>query len=216
MRAILDTIENGTEPEKKEGSFAMDLGEFYEKHKSYFYWRLSRKLINTGLTYHAEDIIHDVVVSMIANEERRAKFEGLTETEAKAYFMTCLTHRMIDLIRREQRSQEYLRMLMQTESQETMKICSVENSVMEHLDEVEGIQEIFSLLTKQERELLYLVFIQNLSYREVALRSRLREHAVAMRILRLKKKLLKVYAEQKERTTKNKFGSCKAKKPVLL
>lgn len=194
----------------------MDLGEFYEKHKSYFYWRLSGKLGSTGLAYHAEDIIHDVVVSMIANEERRAKFERLTETEAKAYFMTCLTHRMIDLIRREQRGQEYLRMLMQAETWETMETVSAENSVLERLNEAEGIREIFSLLTEQERELLYLVFIQNLSYHEVALRSAIREHTIAMRILRLKRKLFKIYTERKERLPKKEFGSCQSQKPVLL
>ena len=194
----------------------MDLGEFYEKHKSYFYWRLNGKLNSTGLTYHAEDIIHDVIVSMIANESRRAKFERLTETEAKAYFMTCLTHRMIDLIRREQRGQEYLRMLMQTEPLEHMEICSAENSVLECLEEAEGIQEILGLLTEQEQELLYLVFIQNLSYREIALRSRLREHAIAMRILRLKRKLFRICIERKDRLSKIKFGSCKPEKPVLL
>ena len=193
----------------------MDLGKFYEKHRSYFYWRLSGKMSSAGLPYHAEDIIHDVVVSMIANERKRAKFERLTETEAKAYFMTCLTHQMIDMIRREQRGQEYLRMLMQTEQWGSMEICSAENSVLDRLDEAEGIQEILSLLTEQERKLVDLVFLQKLSYREVAKRSRVREHAIAMRILRLKKKIRKLYIEQNERCTKKEFGSCKPEKLVL-
>ena len=64
----------------------MDLGEFYEKHKQYYYWKLSRNISGTGLAFHAEDIIHDVVVNMIADEKQRTKFEGLTEQEAKAYF----------------------------------------------------------------------------------------------------------------------------------
>lgn len=193
----------------------MDLGKFYEKHRSYFYWRLSGKMSSAGLPYHAEDVIHDVVVSMIANEKKRAKFERLTETEAKAYFMTCLTHRMIDMIRREQRGQEYLRMLMQTEQWESMEICSAENSVLDRLDEAEGIQEILSFLTEQERKLVDLVFLQKLSYREVARRSRVREHAVAMRILRLKKKIWNLYTEKNKRHTKKEFGSCKPEKLVL-
>ena len=86
----------------------MDLGEFYKKHKQYYYWKLSRNISGTGLAFHAEDVIHDVVVSMIADENCLAKFEHLTEPEAKAYFMACLTHRMIDIIRREKRHREYL------------------------------------------------------------------------------------------------------------
>ena len=79
----------------------MDLGEFYEKHKQYYYWKLSRNISGTGLAFHAEDIIHDVVVNMIADEKQRTKFEGLTEQEAKAYFASCLRHRLIDVVRRE-------------------------------------------------------------------------------------------------------------------
>lgn len=67
----------------------MDLGEFYEKHKQYYYWKLSRNISGMGLAFHAEDIIHDVVVNMIADEKQRTKFEGLTEQEAKAYFASC-------------------------------------------------------------------------------------------------------------------------------
>ena len=56
----------------------MDLGEFYKKHKQYYYWKLSRKINGMGLAFHAEDVIHDVVVSMIADENCLAKFEHLT------------------------------------------------------------------------------------------------------------------------------------------
>ena len=193
----------------------MDLGIFYEKYRNYYYWKLSEKMSSAGLPYHAEDIIHDVVVSMIANEKRRVKFEKLTEKEARAYFMTCLTHRMVDLIRREQRSQEYLRMLEQSEREEIIEVCSVENSVIKRLDESGGLGEILCLLTEQERELLNLVFVQKLPYREVARRSRIREHAIAMRILRLKKKIWNLYTEKNKRHTKKEFGSCKPEKLVL-
>ena len=73
----------------------MDLGEFYEKHKQYYYWKLSRKISGMGLIFPAEDIIHDVVVTMIADEKHRTKFERLPEPEAKAYFMSCLKHRLV-------------------------------------------------------------------------------------------------------------------------
>lgn len=193
----------------------MDLGIFYEKYRTYYYWKLSGKMSSAGLPYHAEDIIHDVIVGMIANEKRRAKFECLTEKEARAYFMTCLTHRMVDLIRREQRGQEFLRLLEQSEREETVEVCSAENSVIKRLDEADGIAEILNLLTEQERELVNLVFIQKLSYHEVARRSRVREHAIAMRILRLKKKIWKLYIEKNKRHTKKEFGSCKPEKLVL-
>ena len=67
---------------KKKGCFAMDLGEFYEKYKQYYYWKLSRNISGMGLIFPAEDIIHDVVVTMIADEKHRTKFERLPETEA--------------------------------------------------------------------------------------------------------------------------------------
>ena len=89
----------------------MDLGEFYEKYKQYYYWKLSRNISGMGLIFPAEDIIHDVVVTMIADEKHRTKFERLPETEAKAYFMSCLKHRLVDIIRREKRRREYLETL---------------------------------------------------------------------------------------------------------
>ncbi|MFR5732473.1 MAG: hypothetical protein ACLUD2_11580 [Clostridium sp.] len=46
--------------------------------------------LSWGLIFPAEDIIHDVVVTMIADEKHRTKFERLPEPEAKAYFMSRL------------------------------------------------------------------------------------------------------------------------------
>lgn len=64
----------------------MDLGEFYEKHKQYYYWKLSRNISGMGLAFHAEDIIHDVVVNMIADEKQRTKFEGPHGAGGKGVF----------------------------------------------------------------------------------------------------------------------------------
>ena len=112
----------------------MDLGEFYKKHKQYYYWKLSRKINGMGLAFHAEDVIHDVVVSMIADENCLAKFEHLTEPEAKAYFTACLTHRMIDIIRREKRHREYLETVECYEKKLKTESCSAETIVVEQLD----------------------------------------------------------------------------------
>ena len=68
---------------KKKGCFAMDLGEFYEKHKQYYYWKLSRKISGMGLIFPAEDIIHDVVVTMIADEKHRTNLNVFQSLKQK-------------------------------------------------------------------------------------------------------------------------------------
>ena len=170
----------------------MDLGEFYKKHKQYYYWKLSRKINGMGLAFHAEDVIHDVVVSMIADENCLAKFEHLTEPEAKAYFMACLTHWMIDIIRREKRHREYLETVECYEKKLKTESCSAETIVVEQLDFENNVAGTLRLLSTEERELLQQVFVQKLPYREIAKRSCLRESAIAMRVMRLRKKILKI------------------------
>lgn len=192
----------------------MDLGEFYEKHKQYYYWKLNRKISGIGLTFHAEDIIHDVVVNMIANEKHRTKFECLAEPEAKAYFMACLTHRMIDIIRREKHCREYLEMVVEGyEKGQEMEELSAEMVVIERMNTESCMASVFQLLSAEERELLRLVYIEKLPYREIAKRGRLRESAIAMRVFRLRQKILKQYEKKSEE--KIKFWSCKPEKPVL-
>lgn len=175
----------------------MDLGEFYEKHRQYYYWKLNRKIRGMGLAFHAEDIIHDVVVNMIANEEHREKFEHLTEPEAKAYFMSCLTNRMIDVIRREKRCREYFELVEYDEKRREMMNCSVEHVVMKQMNMEYRMSSAFRLLSVEERELLRLVYVENLSYQEIAKRGSIRESAVAMRVFRLRKKILKICRERR-------------------
>ena len=181
----------------------MDLGEFYEKYKQYYYWKLSRNISGMGLIFPAEDIIHDVVVTMIADEKHRTKFERLPETEAKAYFMSCLKHRLVDIIRREKRRREYLETLERYEKK------------LEELDSGNNIAGTLKLLRPEERELLHLAFIQKMPYREIAGRSQLRESAIAMRVMRLRRKLLKICLERGILCGKIKFGSCQPEKHVL-
>lgn len=200
---------------KKKGCFAMDLGEFYEKYKQYYYWKLSRNISGMGLIFPAEDIIHDVVVTMIANEKHRTKFERLPETEAKAYFMSCLKHRLVDIIRREKRRREYLETLERYEKKLETENSNTEMIVVEELDSGNNIAGTLKLLRPEERELLHLAFIQKMSYREIAGRSQLRESAIAMRVMRLRRKLLKICLERGILCEKIKFGSCQPEKHVL-
>ena len=174
----------------------MDLGEFYEKHKQYYYWKLSRNISGTGLAFHAEDIIHDVVVNMIADEKQRTKFEGLTEQEAKAYFASCLRHRLIDVVRREKRRRAYLELQQRYEKRLETASSSAETIVVEQLDFENNLTGTFALLSTEEQELLRQVFVQKLPYREIAKRSRLRESAIAMRVMRLRRKILKICLER--------------------
>lgn len=200
---------------KKKGCFAMDLGEFYEKYKQYYYWKLSRNISGMGLIFPAEDIIHDVVVTMIADEKHRTKFERLPETEAKAYFMSCLKHRLVDIIRREKRRREYLETLERYEKKLETENSNTEMIVVEELDSGNNIAGTLKLLRPEERELLHLAFIQKMPYREIAGRSQLLESAIAMRVMRLRRKLLKICLERGILCGKIKFGSCQPEKHVL-
>ena len=200
---------------KKKGCFAMDLGEFYEKYTQYYYWKLSRNISGMGLIFPAEDIIHDVVVTMIADEKHRKKFECLPETEAKAYFMSCLKHRLVDIIRREKRRREYLETLERYEKKLETENSNTEMIVVEELDSGNNIAGTLKLLRPEERELLHLAFIQKMPYREIAGRSQLRESAIAMRVMRLRRKLLKICLERGILCGKIKFGSCQPEKHVL-
>ena len=193
----------------------MDLGEFYEKYKQYYYWKLSRNISGMGLIFPAEDIIHDVVVTMIADEKHRTKFECLPETEAKAYFMSCLKHRLVDIIRREKRRREYLETLERYEKKLETENSNTEMIVVEELDSGNNIAGTLKLLRHEERELLHLAFIQKMPYREIAGRSQLRESAIAMRVMRLRRKLLKICLERGILCGKIKFGSCQPEKHVL-
>ncbi len=193
----------------------MDLGEFYEKYKQYYYWKLSRNISGMGLIFPAEDIIHDVVVTMIADEKHRTKFERLPETEAKAYFMSCLKHRLVDIIRREKRRREYLETLECYEKKLETENSNTEMIVVEELDSGNNIAGTLKLLRPEERELLHLAFIQKMPYREIAGRSQLRESAIAMRVMRLRRKLLKICLERGILCGKIKFGSCQPEKHVL-
>ena len=193
----------------------MDLGEFYEKYKQYYYWKLSRNISGMGLIFPAEDIIHDVVVTMIADEKHRTKFERLPETEAKAYFMSCLKHRLVDIIRREKRRREYLETLECYEKKLETENSNTEMIVVEELDSGNNIAGTLKLLRPEERELLHLAFIQKMPYREIAGRSQLRESAIAMRVMRLRRKLLKICLERGILCEKIKFGSCQPEKHVL-
>ena len=193
----------------------MDLGEFYEKYKQYYYWKLSRNISGMGLIFPAEDIINDVVVTMIADEKHRTKFECLPETEAKAYFMSCLKHRLVDIIRREKRRREYLETLERYEKKLETENSNTEMIVVEELDSGNNIAGTLKLLRPEERELLHLAFIQKMPYREIAGRSQLRESAIAMRVMRLRRKLLKICLERGILCGKIKFGSCQPEKHVL-
>ena len=193
----------------------MDLGEFYEKYKQYYYWKLSRNISGMGLIFPAEDIIHEVVVTMIADEKHRTKFERLPETEAKAYFMSCLKHRLVDIIRREKRRREYLETLERYEKKLETENSNTEMIVVEELDSGNNIAGTLKLLRPEERELLHLAFIQKMPYREIAGRSQLRESAIAMRVMRLRRKLLKICLERGILCGKIKFGSCQPEKHVL-
>ena len=92
---------------------------------------------------------------------------------------------------------------------------NTEMIVVEELDSGNNIAGTLKLLRPEERELLHLAFIQKMPYREIAGRSQLRESAIAMRVMRLRRKLLKICLERGILCEKIKFGSCQPEKHVL-
>ena len=92
---------------------------------------------------------------------------------------------------------------------------NTEMIVVEELDSGNNIAGTLKLLRPEERELLHLAFIQKMPYREIAGRSQLRESAIAMRVMRLRRKLLKICLERGILCGKIKFGSCQPEKHVL-
>ena len=179
----------------------MDLGNFYEKYSSFYYRYLSRKLCRAGLSYHAEDIIHDVVVALIADEKRRKEFERFSERQAKAYFMTCLLHRTVDIWRREKRGREYLERVERLAAEQELMVRSVEQIVLEQMTPREMLSGLLCTLSREEQELLNFVFLQNLPYREIAKRGKLKESAIAMRVFRLRKKIRKICGQRQNPVT---------------
>ena len=103
-----------------------------------------------GLIFPAEDIIHDVVVTMIADEKHRTKFERLREPEAKAYFMSCLKHRLVDIIRREKRRREYLETLERYEKKLETENSNTEMIVVEELDSGNSLRRHSAVLCKEQ------------------------------------------------------------------
>ena len=129
--------------------------------------------------------------------------------------MSCLKHRLVDIIRREKRRREYLETLECYEKKLDTESSNTEMIVVEKLDSGNNIAGTLRLLNPRERELLHLAFIQKMPYREIAGRSQLRESAIAMRVMRLRRKLLKICLERGILCEKIKFWSCKPEKHVL-
>ena len=129
--------------------------------------------------------------------------------------MSCLKHRLVDIIRREKRRREYLETLECYEKKLDTESSNTEMIVVEKLDSGDNIADTLKLLNPREQELLHLAFIQKMPYREIAGRSQLRESAIAMRVMRLRRKLLKICLERGILYEKIKFGSCQPEKHVL-
>lgn len=170
-------------------SKTMELGEFYEKYKQEYYRKLQGCLYNLGLPFHAEDIIHDVVVSLIADSKKQIWFEDLPETEQYRYFYASLKNRMIDIIKRENRYREYLLQLHCKAKEKQPEAPDLEIKVLNRMDFENRLHRVVRVLRTEEKRLFSLVLLEGVSYREFARQNRIKESTVAMRVFRLRKKL---------------------------
>lgn len=179
----------------------MDLGTFYETYKQEYCRKLLRCMNGRGLSCHAEDIIHDVVVNLVADEKKRVHFESLTEIRQMRYFSACLRNRLIDILRREKRQREYLDLLGCQAKEEQIRVLDVETLVLDRMEFETRMIRTARMLCAEERRLLYFVFMKEISYREFARKSQIRQGTVAMRVLRLRGKLQKLRDAEKQRET---------------
>ena len=75
-------------------------------------------------------------------------------------------------------------------------VCRMETAVIEKMDLENCAPAVLCLFNSREMELIRLVFLQELPYREIAKRDRVKESAIAMRVVRLRKKIRKICLKQ--------------------
>lgn len=138
---------------------------------SSLYDRYANTLYNYGLGLGFSqdtcmDAIHDVFCKLALNESRIEKLIG--EGREKFYLFCCLKNRLIDISRREDRMD-------QLDPQGGGKSSGFEISIEESITDEEErknlkakVEELMSELSPSQKEAVYLRYMQQMSYEEIA------------------------------------------------
>lgn len=133
------------------------------------YSRYANALYNYGLGLGFSqdtcmDAIHDVFCKLALNESRIEKLVG--EGREKFYLFCCLKNRLIDISRREERMGQL---------DPKAALSGFEISIEESLTDEEErknlkakVEELMSELSPSQKEAVYLRYMQEMSYEEIA------------------------------------------------
>lgn len=134
---------------------------------------LYNRYVNTLYTYGVGlgfsqnicmDAIHDVFCKLALNESRIEKL--ISEGREKFYLFCCLKNRLVDISRRENRADQFA---------PKTSVSGFEISIEESITDEEErknlkakVEELMSALSPSQKEAVYLRYMQEMSYEEIA------------------------------------------------
>lgn len=134
---------------------------------------LYNRYVNTLYTYSVGlgfsqdicmDAIHDVFCKLALNESRVEKL--ISEGREKFYLFCCLKNRLIDISRREGRTDK-----LDSKTSVSGFEISIEESITDEEERKNlkaKVEELMSELTPSQKEAVYLRYMQEMSYEEIA------------------------------------------------
>ncbi len=138
----------------------------------------------------AEDAVHEAFLSII---RQREKYLSLSCSDFRKSIIIIVRNKCIDILRREKRTVEFPTddNIFEDPSNEP----SVEDQVILRADVLE-VSNYLNRLDEISRQVLYLKYVQGLSYREIGLTLNMAEKTVEVRIARAKKKVRNMINER--------------------
>ncbi|WP_082944072.1 RNA polymerase sigma factor [Alistipes provencensis] len=110
------------------------------------------------------DAIHDVFCKLALNESRIEKFTG--ENHEKFYLFCCLKNRLIDISRRESRTDCFCSEIVPSGFEISIEESLADEEEYQRLKA--KVEELMSELTPSQKEAVYLRYMQEMSYEEIA------------------------------------------------
>lgn len=109
-----------------------------------------------------DDAIHETFIDIW-------KYKGTLHVQApKSYLIRCLRNKLLKSKKEEERKDKVIRSYAEDEFQLEYDAFHIQE-LIEHNSELETyLQEALKQLSPQQREIIFLVFYQNMSYQEVA------------------------------------------------
>lgn len=155
---------------------------------------LYNRYVNTLYTYgvglgFSQDIcmdaIHDVFCKLALNESRVEKL--ISEGREKFYLFCCLKNRLIDISRREGRTDK-----LDSKTSVSGFEISIEESITDEEERKKlkaKVEELMSELTSSQKEAVYLRYMQEMSYEEIAQLLNITPESVRKNIFRAMNKM---------------------------